>query len=96
MDEFLPIGLAIHEDNLAATCKYLVCIINERAGFSYRGGASSERWEYATSVQITLDGSSSVDYSINLQLSIGADTSAYLGRSDASYVATLVGSIGNL
>ena len=93
MDEFLPIGLAI-TNNLGTASIWFA--YQRASGFSYRGGASSERWEYATSVQITLDGSSSVDYSINLQLSIGADTSAYLGRSDASYVATLVGSISNL
>ena len=92
-DEFLPIGLAV-TNNLGTASIWFA--YQRASGFSYRTGASSERWEYATSVQITLDGSSSVDYSINLQLSIGADTSAYLGRSDASYVATLVGSIGNL
>lgn len=93
MDEFLPIGLAITKNLGSATIWFAY---QRASGFSYRTGASSDRWEYATTVQITLDGSSSVDYSINLQLSIGADTTAYLARSEASYVATLVGSIGNL
>ena len=93
MDEFLPIGLAITNNLGTATIWFAY---QRSIGFSYRSGIGSDRWEYSTLVQITLDGSTSDDYSLNLQLSIGADTSGYLAKSDASYVATLVGSIGNL
>jgi hypothetical protein len=65
-------------------------------GLSYRSGADSDRYEHVTLVQLTLNGSSSVDYSINLNLSIGWDTTVRLAKSEASYVATLVGSIGTL
>ena len=66
------------------------------SGISLRTGIGSDRYEYVTIVQVTLDGSSSIDYSINLQLSVGIDTTTYLARSEVSYVATLVGSIGTL
>lgn len=65
-------------------------------GLSYRSGADSDRYEHVTLVQLTLNGSTSVDYSINLNLSIGWDTTVKLARSEASYVATQVGSIGTL
>jgi hypothetical protein len=66
------------------------------SGISYRNGSASDRFEYVTLVQVTLDGSSSVDYSINLNLSVGINTTSNLARSEVSYVATLVGSIGTL
>ena len=93
MDEFLPIGLSITNNLGTANIWYAY---QRASGVSYRSGAASDRWEYATTVQITLDGSASVDYSINLQLAIGYDTTTHLARSEASYVATMVGSIGTL
>ena len=93
MDEFLPIGLSITNNLGTANIWYAY---QRASGVSYRSGAASDRWEYATTVQITLDGSASVDYSINLQLAIGYDTTTHLARSEASYVATLVGSVSTL
>jgi hypothetical protein len=93
MDEFLPIGLSITNNLGTANIWYAY---QRASGVSYRSGAASDRWEYATTVQITLDGTASVDYSINMQLAIGYDTTIHLARSEASYVATLVGSIGTL
>jgi hypothetical protein len=93
MDNSFPMGLAVTNNLGSATIWFSY---QSSKGISYRSGASSSRYEYITMAQITLDGITSVDYSINLQLSIGFDTTVHLARSDASYVATLVGSIGTL
>ena len=93
LDNSFPMGLAVTNNLGSATIWFSY---QSTKGISYRSGASSNRYEYITTAQITLDGKTSVDYSINLQLSIGFDTSVHLARSDASYVATLVGSIGTL
>ena len=93
MDNSFPMGLAVTSNLGSATIWFAY---QSASGISYRSGAASDRFEYVTMVQITLDGSSSVDFSINLQLSIGFDTTIHLARSDATYVATLVGSIGTL
>jgi hypothetical protein len=93
IDNLLPMGLSVTSSVGSATIWYTY---QSLSGISYRTGAVSDRYEYVTMAQITLDGTSSVDFSINLQLSIGFDTTTYLARSDASYVATLVGSIGTL
>ena len=66
------------------------------SGISLRAGIGSDRYEYLTLVQVSLDGSSSIDYSLNLQLAVGIDTTTHLARSEVSYFATLVGSIGTL
>ena len=93
MDNSFPMGLAVTSNLGSATIWFAY---QSASGISYRSGAASDRFEYVTMVQITLDGTSSVDFSINLQLSIGFDTTIHLAKSDASYVATLVGSIGTL
>ena len=93
MDNSFPMGLAVTSNLGSATIWFAY---QSASGISYRSGAASDRFEYVTMVQITLDGTSSVDFSINLQLSIGFDTTIHLARSDASYVATLVGSISTL
>jgi hypothetical protein len=93
MDNSFPMGLAVTSNLGSATIWFAY---QSASGLSYRSGAASDRFEYVTMVQVTLDGTSSVDFSINLQLSIGFDTTIHLARSDASYVATLVGSIGTL
>ena len=93
IDNLFPMGLSVTSNVGSATIWYSY---QSLSGISYRTGAVSDRYEYVTIAQITLDGTLSVDFSINLQLSIGFDTTTYLARSDASYVATLVGSIGTL
>ena len=93
MDNAFPMGITVSNNLGTAT---LWVAYQSVSGISYRSGTDSDRFEYVTLVQITLDGSASVDYSINLQLIIGFDTTAHLARSDASYVATQVGSIGTL
>ena len=54
------------------------------------------RNEYVVTAQATIDATSSIDASLNIQLIIGYDTSVHLARSGGSYVATMVGSIGAL
>ena len=93
IDNSLPLGLAITTNIGTAGIWYKYQTFKGR---SYRSGAASERYEYTVLAQIILDGSTSADYSINLQLSIGVDTTTYLARSDASFTATLVGSVGTL
>jgi hypothetical protein len=93
VDALLPMGLAITNNIGTAIIWYSYQSIK---GISYRNGLGSGRIEYVTAVQVTLDGTSSIDYSINLQLSVGLDTNANLARSEVSYVSTLVGSIGSL
>ena len=90
---FLSTGLGI-SNNLGTADIWFA--YQSLSGISYRNGSASDRFEYVTLVQVTLDGSSSVDYSINLNLSVGINTTTNLARSEVSYVATLVGSIGTL
>jgi len=93
IDNSLPIGVTVTNNVGTASIWYKY---QTSKGRSYRSGAASERYEYMALVQIVLDGTSSVDYSINLQLSVGIDTNTYLARSDASFIATLVGAVGTL
>ena len=93
IDNSLPLGVAITNNVGTASIWYKY---QTSKGRSYRTGAASERYEYTATVQIVLDGTSSVDYSINLQLAVGIDTTTYLARSDATFTATLVGAVGTL
>ena len=93
IDNSLPLGLTVTNNVGTASIWYKY---QTSKGRSYRNGAASERYEYTAIVQIVLDGTSSVDYSISLQLSVGIDTTTYLARSDASFTATLVGAVGTL
>jgi len=93
VDNLIPLGLAISNNVGTASIWYKYQTLKGR---SYRSGASSERYEYTVLAQVVLDGSSSADYSLNLQLSVGIDTNTYLARSDASFIATLVGAVGAL
>ena len=93
MDNAIPMGLTISNNLGTAALWYKYQTFD---GTSYRSGVGSSRYEYLIKVQVTLDLTSSVDSSINLQIYAGYDTSAHVARSEASYVATLVGSIGAL
>ena len=93
VDTLMPLGLSISNNVGTATTWYNYQTFKGR---SYRSGVTSERYEYTVFAQIVLDGSSSADYSLNFQLSVGIDTTTYLARSDASFTATLVGSVGTL
>ena len=93
VDNLIPLGLAISNDVGTASIWYKYQTLKGR---SYRSGASSERYEYTVLAQLVLDGSSSADYSLNLQLSVGIDTNTYLVRSDASFIAILAGAVGAL
>ena len=93
-DLLLPLGLIVSNNVGTATIWYKYQTFKGR---SYRSGTDSERYEHTVLVQVVLDGTSSVDYSINLQLSVGNDTSStLLAKSDASFTATLVGAVGAL
>ena len=93
-DNLLSLGLIVSNDVGTAAIWYKYQTFKGR---SYRSGTGSERYEHTVVVQVLLDGTSSVDYSINLQLSVGTDTSAaFLAKSDASFTATLVGAVGAL
>jgi hypothetical protein len=92
-DNLMPLGLAISNNVGTASIWYKYQTLKGR---SYRSGISSERYEYTVLAQVVLDGTSSTDYSLNLQLTVGIDTTTYLARTDASFTATLVGSVGAL
>jgi hypothetical protein len=92
-DNLIPLGLNISNNVGTASIWYKYQTLKGR---SYRSGTSSERYEYTVLAQVVLDGTTSIDYSLNLQLIIGIDTTTYLARSDASFTATLVGSVGAL
>jgi hypothetical protein len=92
-DNLMPLGLTISNNEGTASIWYKYQTLKGR---SYRSGTSSERYEYTVLAQVVLDGTSSIDYSLNLQLTVGIDTTTYLARSDASFTATLVGSVGAL
>ena len=93
VDTLMPLGLSISNNVGTATIWYNYQTFKGR---SYRSGVTSERYEYTVFAQIVLDGSSSVDYSLNFQLSVGIDTTTYFARSDVSFTATLVGAVGAL
>jgi len=92
-DNLMPLGLTISNNVGTASIWYRYQTLKGR---SYRSGTSSERYEYTVLAQVVLDGTSSIDYSLNLQLAVGIDTTSNLARSDASFTATLVGSVGAL
>jgi len=93
LDNLMPLGLTISNNAGTASIWYKYQTLKGR---SYRSGTSSERYEYTVLAQVVLDGTSSIDYSLNLQITVGIDTTTYLARSDASFTATLVGSVGAL
>ena len=93
MDNQFPMGLSISNNVGTPDVWYKYQTFQ---GISYRSGSGSMRNEYVVIAQLTVDGSGSVDASLNIQLIIGADTTTHLARSEGSYVATLVGSIGAL
>jgi hypothetical protein len=93
VETLMPLGLSISNNVGTATIWYNYQTFKGR---SFRSGVASERYEYTVFAQIVLDGSSSADYSLNFQLSVGIDTTTYFARSDASFTATLVGSVGTL
>ena len=93
MDNSFPMGFSISNSIGTPIVWYRYQTFK---GISYRSGSASDRYEYAVLVQATVDASSSIDATLTLSLSIGYDTSVHLARSDGSYTATLVGSIGTL
>ncbi|CAB4551927.1 unannotated protein [freshwater metagenome] len=93
MDNAFPMGLVISNNVGTPDVSYKYQTFQ---GISYRSGTGSMRNEYVVTAQITVDATTSTDASLNIQLIIGYDTSIHLARSDGSYVATLVGSIGAL
>jgi hypothetical protein len=93
MDNAFPMGLSISNNVGTPDVWYKYQTFQ---GISYRSGSDSMRNEYVVIAQVTVDATSSIDASLNIQLIIGYDTSVHLARSEGSYVATLVGSIGAL
>jgi hypothetical protein len=93
MDNALPMGLSISNNVGTPEVWYKYQTFQ---GISYRSGSGSMRNEYVVIAQVTVDATSSIDASLNIQLIIGYDTSVHLARSEGTYVATLVGSIGAL
>jgi len=93
MDNAFPMGLSI-SNNVGTPDVWFK--YQTFQGISYRTGSGSMRNEYVVVAQATVDATSSIDASLNIQLTIGYDTSVHLARSEGSYVATLVGSIGAL
>jgi hypothetical protein len=93
MDNAFPMGLSISNNVGTPEVWYKYQTFQ---GISYRSGSGSMRNEYVVIAQATVDTTSSIDASLNIQLIIGYDTSVHLARSEGSYVATLVGSIGAL
>ena len=92
-DTSMPLGLNISNNLGTASIWYNYQTLKGR---SYRSGVTSERFEYTVLAQVVLDGSSSVDYSLNFQLFVGIDTTTYYAKSDSSFTATLVGAVGSL
>jgi hypothetical protein len=93
MDNAFPMGLAI-SNNVGTPDVWFK--YQTFQGISYRAGSGSMRNEYVVIAQATVDATSSIDSSLNVQLIIGFDTTTHLARSEGSYVATMVGSIGAL
>ena len=93
VDTLMPLGLIISNNLGTASIWYNYQTLKGR---SYRSGVTSERYEYTVLAQVVLDGSLSVDYSLNLQLFVGIDTTTYYAKSDSTFTATLVGAVGSL
>ena len=93
VDTLMPLGLIISNNLGTASIWYNYQTLKGR---SYRSGVTSERYEYTVLAQVVLDGSLSVDYSLNLQLFVGIDTTTYYAKSDSTFTATLVGAVGAL
>ena len=93
VDTLMPLGLVISNNLGTASIWYNYQTFKGR---SYRSGVTSERYEYTVLAQVVLDGSLSVDYSLNFQLFVGIDTTTYYAKSDSSFTATLVGAVGAL
>jgi hypothetical protein len=93
VDTLMPLGLNISNNLGTASIWYNYQTLKGR---SYRSGVASERYEYTVLAQVVLDGSLSVDYSLNFQLFVGIDTTTYYAKSDSSFTATLVGAVGSL
>jgi hypothetical protein len=93
MDNSFPMGFSISSSVGTPIVWYRYQTFK---GISYRSGLASDRYEYSVIVQATVDATLSIDATLTLSLSIGYDTSVHLARSDGSYTATLVGSIGAL
>lgn len=93
VDTLMPLGLIISNNLGTASIWYNYQTLKGR---SYRSGVTSERYEYTVLTQVVLDGSLSVDYSLNLQLFVGIDTTTYYAKSDSTFTATLVGAVGSL
>jgi len=93
MDNAFPMGLAI-SNNVGTPDVWFK--YQTFQGISYRAGSGSMRNEYVVIAQATVDATSSIDSSLNVQLIIGFDTTTHLARSEGSFVATMVGSIGAL
>jgi hypothetical protein len=93
MDNAFPMGLSI-SNNVGTPDVWFK--YQTFQGISYRAGSGSMRNEYVVIAQATVDATSSIDSSLNVQLIIGFDTTTHLARSEGSYVATMVGSIGAL
>jgi hypothetical protein len=93
MDNAFPMGLSISNNVGTPDVWYKYQTFQ---GISYRTGSGSMRNEYVVIAQVTVDATLSIDASLNIQLIIGYDTSIHLARSEGSYVATLVGSVGAL
>jgi len=93
VDTLMPLGLIISNNLGTASIWYNYQTLKGR---SYRSGVTSERYEYTVLTQVVLDGSLSVDYSLNLQLFVGIDTTTYYAKSDSTFTATLVGAVGEL
>ena len=93
MDNSFPMGFSISSSVGTPNVWYRYQTFK---GISYRSGLASDRYEYSVIVQATVDATLSIDATLTLSLSIGYDTSVHLARSDGSYTATLVGSIGAL
>ena len=93
VDTLMPLGVIISNNLGTASIWYSYQSVKGR---SYRSGITSERYEYTILAQAVLDGSTSVDYSLNFQLSVGIDTTTYYAKVDSSFTATLVGAVGSL
>lgn len=93
MNNSLPMGLSISNNLGTPDVGYSYQTFQ---GISYRSGSGSLRYEYVVTAQVSVDATASIEASLNIQLTVGFDTTTHLARSEGSYVATLVGSIGAL
>ncbi len=65
-------------------------------GNTFRTGAGSSRFEYSVVAEVTLDGSSTTDFGIDVYVIAGLSTVTDLLKVQGAYTATLVGSIGGI